>query len=191
MLARTDQQSKRPPQPFNPKRVLQRILWWVRGLVWIGAHLGFLGWHGLEALYKRGAPGMETPTWGMCVQRSLEQSWPDAACRDMVAEAVGKYAPCALLGFFWIYRDLELEHNPDGKLVGGREYLNLEIAVTIIRALAWFLLAPGGIVEIAPEAALRIHIVLFFLSLVVRPPSPAISFSHSHIYRPLSSSSPV
>lgn len=134
----------------------------------MASHVLFLAWHGMEALYPGGYEGMEAPSWGLCLQRTAEQRWPDVACRDMIGVAVNKYALWTLVGFFWIYRERGLDHHPEKTLVGGREYLNLEIAVTAIRLLSWLVLASGGVS--LKEAAQRIHIVLFFLSLVVGAP---------------------
>ncbi|CCX06834.1 Ima1 N-terminal domain-containing protein [Pyronema domesticum] len=149
MLARTEQ-----PGGASRSRGLLKFLkfgvWVARGAVWWWANAIFLLWHlsaFIHATTEETGIGMEQPTWNDCFIGSYEKQELDHRCYGVSNHHVSRYFPFTLLGFWWLYRQFEVERHPDKKLVGGREFLNIEIFVVIIRFAAWILLREGGILQ--------------------------------------------
>ncbi|KAI5784605.1 Ima1 N-terminal domain-containing protein [Geopyxis carbonaria] len=165
MRARTDRVRGAGRSAWEAKRVLSTLLWLVRGAVWCGGHVAFLAWHGSRMMSPRESWGMEEPTWRRCVQQSMKLGEMDAVCADVAAAFVGRWAWVSLIGFNWMYREWQLENHPEKKLVGAWEYIRLEMATIVIRFAGWYLLGPGG-VNFTEDAAQRIHIAFFLITLM-------------------------
>jgi hypothetical protein len=178
MLARSEHPSA-SAIASGPFRMVKWAVWIARGAVWWWANGLFLVWHLSAIFHVPGGTtgiGMEKPGWSDCVRNSLNGSELDATCYGVSSHQASRYFPWTLLGFWWLYRQWGIERHPDKKLVGGREYLNIEMAVVFIRALSWFLLGQGGWMHsIGQEALVQIHAGFFFVSFVVSPSLTSIS----------------
>lgn len=155
------------------KEKLVNVVWWLRGGVWCYFHFLALAWHGTAALHPSEAFGMDLAAaeWGSCVRRSGAAGAVDVHCYGVAAAQVARWIPWSVLGFFWVYRERGLQKYPHKKLVGSHEYLKLECFVYVFRLATWYFVAPGGRLEFTEETFGRLHLGLFFLSLVVCLPS--------------------
>lgn len=165
--------SERPgvPVKFGPLEGLKWIVWMVRGAVWAWANVLFLVWNlcaALYAPYTSESMVTETPGWTECVLNSIEKSELDPTCYQVSHQQFSKYFPWSLLGFWWLYRQWGMDRHPEKKLVGGREYLNIEVAVVLIRLAAWILLGENGYIQTAnKDTLMQFHAGFFFVSFVV------------------------
>jgi len=173
MLARSEKTSAQVE--LKPMELLKWCFWGLRGAVWWWGNALFLVWH-LSSIFHPAASAAESavnPSWIRCVLGSFSKSEVDVACHDVSYRQASQYFPWTLLGFWWLYRQLGVEMHPEKKLVGGREYLNIEIAVAVIRTVAWLLLRQGGLIRgLDEETRLHAHALFFFTGLMVRS-SPA------------------
>lgn len=193
MLARSERPAARASvAAFGPVRLLKWAFWVARGAVWWWANALFLLWHLSAACHHASAspplppapplsplppPGLRAavglaietpPRWADCARNSYAKAELDAACYVVASRDATRFFPWTLLGFWWLYRQWGVERHPDKKLVGGREYLHIEIAVALLRAAAWLLLADGGLMRSASQDLLtQVHAGFFFISVVV------------------------
>jgi hypothetical protein len=155
------------------KKTFERIIWLCRGYVWCYSHFVMLAWTGTGLLFPERVAGVALgveeeamASWGSCIVRSLERGDVVADCYGVAARDATRFIPWSLLGFFWIYRELGLERFPERKLVGAKEYIWLEAGIYVFRMLCWALFARGGL-SFPGEVMVRIHLGMFFLSIVV------------------------
>ncbi|KAF8545095.1 Ima1 N-terminal domain-containing protein [Trichophaea hybrida] len=170
MLARSAHPSASSAIASGPFRTVKWAVWVMRGVVWWWANVLYLFWHFSAILHASDSNtgiGMEEPEWRDCALNSWNKSELDATCYGVSNHQASRYFPWTLLGFWWLYRQWGVEWHPDKKLVGGREYLNIEIAGALIRALSWFLLGEGGWMHSAGKDTLvQMHAGFFFISFV-------------------------
>ena len=194
MLARSERPAAlASAAAFGPMRLLKWAFWVARGAVWWWANALFLLWHlsaschaspslpSLPSLHTATISlGMESPPplplplpphpprWADCARNSFANAELDYACYGVASRDATRFFPWTLLGFWWLYRQWGVERHPDKKLVGGREYLHIEIAAVFLRAAAWLLLADGGLMRSTSQDLLtQLHAGFFFISAVV------------------------
>ena len=168
MLARSERPST--PVELGPMQLLKWGFWGLRGAVWWWGNVLFLVWH-FSSLFHPAASAVENIAnrgWIRCVLGSFSRSEFDVVCHDVSYRQASQYFPYTLFGFWWLYRQLGVEMHPEKKLVGGREYLNIEIAVVVIRTVAWLMLRQGGWMQgIDEETRINAHALFFFIGLMV------------------------
>jgi hypothetical protein len=168
MLARSSERPLGVAVEFGPVRAARWCFWTLRGVMWLWANFLFLVWHLSAIFYPTGSNGFGNPGWLQCVLSSLSKSELDGTCYDVSYRQASRYFPWTLFGFWWLYRQWDVERHPEKKLVGGREYLNIEIAVVLLRSVAWVLLREGGLMlDASEEARVQVHALFFFVSFVV------------------------
>jgi hypothetical protein len=169
MLARSSERPLTVARELGPVRTLRWCFWMLRGAVWLWANILFLVWHLSGIFYPSGSSdGFGDPGWFRCLFSSLSKSELDGTCYDASFRQISNHFLWTLLGFWWLYRQWDVEQHPEMRLLGGREYLNIEIAVLVLRIASWMLLAEGGmLLDASEEMRTQMHALFFFASFVV------------------------
>lgn len=147
----------------------ERAVWWFRGGVWCYFHCLMLVWHGSAMLHPSVALDMDLSvgSWLTCALRTAATREVDTHCYGVAARQAARFVPYSVLGLVWIYRERDLQKYPHKKLVGAQEYRNLECCIYVVRLISWYFVAPGGTFELTEQTFARLHLGLFFFSLVV------------------------
>ncbi|KAL7275548.1 hypothetical protein RUND412_001507 [Rhizina undulata] len=171
MLARSKGKARASQRSngIGRRKMFERIVWWLRGGVWCYSQFIMLAWHGTAMLRLSECPSLEPASWTRCITQSIAKRDVDVSCHQISSNNASWFVPWSALGAFWVYKELELQRNPDKKLVRGKEYFKLEITVYLIRLFSWWICAPGGWIftVMDPERVHLVHLGFFALSLLL------------------------